>query len=114
MNRNQLAQNIVEQMNLIRDLAEANNQHPMDDNNYAPLMQALSILSTLRDAEEFGHPLVRDELRYVACNGSELRVLADLEEARAFIATADELDARLFGTAIIEADPVNDSYRARA
>ena len=113
MNRNQLAQNIVEQMNLIRDLAEANNQHPMDDKNFAPLKQALSILSTLRDAEEFGRPLVRDEVRYLACDGMELRVLTDLQEARAFIANADELDARLFGTAIIEADPINDTYRVR-
>jgi len=111
MNRNQLAQNIHDRMELLVDLAQANGQHPMDDRAYADLMQALSILSTLRDAEEFGRPLVRDELRYLACNGMELRVLTDPEEARSFIAESDDRQAARFGTAIIEADPASDTYR---
>lgn len=113
MNRYELAQDLITKMDMSVKIAEANNQHPMEQDDYANKMQALSILSTLRDAENFGRPLVHDDKAFVACDGKELRVLHTVDEARGFLAQADEEDARLFGIAIIEVDPATDTYRRR-
>ena len=71
---------------------------------HAAAMEALSILSSVRDAAAFGAPLVvAGEHRFVISTGISIGVVDTLEQARAYIAEhADHRFPR--GRAIVEVD----------
>lgn len=70
------------------------------------VLETLSILSTVRDADSFGRPLVGyGERGFVASTGVSIAVFDTLEDARAYIGRAEHRFPR--GRAIVEVDRVD-------
>ena len=87
--------------NSVRIFAESANGHPFDSEPYRNASMLLSILSTLRDAEELGRSLIKDDDVTFIVAGEMLYVCDTYQELRQRL---DSMSNELFGVAALAID----------